>query len=112
MGHIGQRLSLMYILDWLLPDNAILAFLKCATDCSNNELVSPSPTQAAEPRNIISAGTKADLSGEEKVSNSKLFAPKTIKKYGKVGKPQPSEINKSESTFGSPSKRKQNSKLN
>ena len=33
-----------------------------------------------------------------------------IRKYGIIGKPQPSGINKSKSTFGSPSKRKQNSK--
>ena len=33
-----------------------------------------------------------------------------IRKYGIIGKSQPSGINKSKSTFGSPSKRKQNSK--
>ena len=133
-GNKDQRLSLMYILDWLFPDNAIYAFPKCATNCSNNKLVSPSPTPAV-PRNIISASTKADLDGEEKESNSKLSKSKKIRKYGKadlygekkvknsklsestkirkygiIGKPQPSGINKSKSTFGSPSKRKQNSK--
>ena len=136
-GHIGQKLSLMIILDWLYPDNAMLAFPKCGTNCSNNELIPPSPTQAAEPSNIISTGTKADLFGEkkapnsklseskkirtygkvdlyreEKVSNSKLTESAEIRKYDKVGKPQPSGINKSKSTFGSPSKRKQNSKSN
>ena len=112
-------------------------FLKCGTNCSNNELVAPSPTEASVPRNIISTGPKADLFGEKKVSNSKLSESKKIRKYGKadlyreekvsnsklsesvkirkygkVGKPQPSGINKSKSTFGSPSKRKQNSKSN
>ena len=96
--------------------------------------MSPSPTPAV-PRNIISASTKADLDGEEKESNSKLSKSKKIRKYGKadlygekkvqnpkfsesmkmrkygiIGKSQPSGINKSKSTFGSPSKRKQNSK--
>ena len=133
-GNKDQRLSLMYILDWLFPDNAIFAFPKCTTNCSNNKLVSPSPTPAV-PRNIISASTKADLDGEEKESNSKLSKSKKIRKYGKadlygekkvqnsklsesmkirkygvIGKSQPSGINKSKSTFGSPSKRKQNSK--
>ena len=158
-GNKDQRLSLMYILDWLFPDNAIFAFPKCATNCSNNKLVSPSPTPAV-PRNIISASTKADLDGEEKESNSKSSESKKIRKYGKaelceekkvpnsklskskkirkygkadlygekkvqnsklsesmkirkygiIGKSQPSGINKSKSTFGSPSKRKQNSK--
>ena len=133
-GNKDQRLSLMYILDWLFPDNAIFAFPKCATNCSNNKLVSPSPTPAVA-RNIISASTKADLDGEEKESNSKLSKSKKIRKYGKadlygekkvqnpklsestkirkygiIGKSQPSGINKSKSTFGSPSKRKQNSK--
>ena len=158
-GNKDQRLSLMYILDWLFLDNAIFAFPKCATNCSNNKLVSPSPTPAV-PRNIISASTKADLDGEEKESNSKSSESKKIRKYGKVelceekkvpnsklskskkirkygkadlyeekkvqnsklsestkirkygiiGKSQPSGINKSKSTFGSPSKRKQNSK--
>ena len=126
-GNKDQRLSLMYIWDWLFPDNAIFAFPKCATNCSNNKLVSPSPTPAVP--------TKADLDGEEKESNSKLSKSKKIRKYGKadlyeekkvqnsklsesmkirkygiIGKSQPSGINKSKSTFGSPSKRKQNSK--
>ena len=133
-GNKDQRLSLMYILDWLFPDNAIFAFPKCATNCSNNKLVSPSPTPAV-PRNIISASTKAELCEEKKVPNSKLSKSKKIRKYGKadlygekkvqnsklsesmkirkygiIGKSQPSGINKSKSTFGSPSKRKQNSK--
>ena len=133
-GNKDQRLSLMYILDWLFPDNAIFAFPKCATNCSNNKLVSPSPTPAV-PRNIISASTKAELCEEKKVPYSKLSKSKKIRKYGKadlygekkvqnsnlsestkmrkygiIGKSQPSEINKSKSTFGSPSKRKQNSK--
>ena len=56
-GHKDQRLSLMYILDWLFPDNAIFAFPKCATNCSNNKLMSPSPTPAV-PRNIISASAR------------------------------------------------------
>ena len=136
-GHIGQKLSLMTILDWLYPDNAIHAFPKYGTNCSNNELVAPSPTQAPVPRNIINTGPKADLFGGKKVSNSKLSESKNIRKYGKadlyreekvsnsklsesvkirkygnVGKPQPSGINKSKSTFGFPSKRKQNSKSN
>ena len=111
-GHKDQRLSLMYILDWLFPDNAIFAFPKCATNCSYNKILSPSPAQVAEPRNIISAGTKADLFGQKKVPNSKFSESKTIRKYGKVGKPPPFRINKSKSTFGSPSKRKQNSKSN
>ena len=111
-GHISQKLSLMIILDWLYPDNAMHAFPKCGTNCSNNELVAPNPTQAPEPRNIISTGPKADLFGENKVSISKLSESKKIRKYGKVGKPQPSVINKSKSTFGSPSRRKQNSKSN
>ena len=64
-GHIGQKLLLMIILDWLYPDNAMLAFPKCGANCSNNELISLSPTQAAEPSNIISTGTKADLFGEK-----------------------------------------------
>ena len=127
----------MIILDWLYPDNAIHAFPKCGTNCSNNELVAPSPTQAPEPSNIMSTGTKADLLGEKKAPNSKLSEYKKIRKYGKtdlyreekisnsnlsesvqigkygnVGKPQPSGINKSKSTFGFPSKRKQNSKSN
>ena len=133
-GNKDQRLSLMYILDWLFPDNAIFAFPKCATNCSNNKLVSPSPTPTV-PRNIISASTKADLDGEEKESNSKSSESKKIRKYGKadlygekkvqnsklsesmkirkygiIGKSQPFGINKSKSTFESPSKRKQNSK--
>ena len=48
--------------------------------------------------------------GEKKVQNSKLSESMKIGKYGIIGKPQPSGINKSKSTFGSPSKRKQNSK--
>ena len=158
-GNKDQKLSLMYILDWLFPDNAIFSFPKCATNCSNNKLVSPSPTPAV-PRNIISASTKADLDGEEKESNSKSSESKKIRKYGKaelceekkvpnakvskfkkikkygkadlcgekkvqnpklsesmkmrkygiIGKSQPSVINKSMTAFGSPSKRKQNSK--
>ena len=102
----------MIILDWLCPDSAMLAFPKCGTNCSNNELISPSPTQAAKHSNIISTATKADLFGEKKAPNSKLSESVKIRKYGEVGKPQPSGINKSKSTFGSPSKRKQNSKPN
>ena len=75
-GNKDQRLSLMYILDWLFPDNAIFAFPKCATNCSNNKLVSPSPTPAVP--------TKADLDGEEKESNSKSSESKKIRKYGKA----------------------------
>ena len=136
-GPIGQKLSLIIILDWLYPDNVIHTFPKCGTNYSNNDFISPSPTQAPVPRNIISTGPKADLFGEKKVSNSKLSEFKKIRKYGKadlyseekvpnsklsesvkirkygkVGKPQPSGINKSKSAFGSPSKRKQNSKSN
>ena len=151
-GNKDQRLSLMYILDWLLPDNAIFAFPKCATNCSNNKLVSPSPTPAvptkadldgeekesnsksSESKKIRKYGKaelceekkvpnsklskskkirkygKADLYGEKKVQNSKLSESTKIRKYGIIGKSQPSGINKSKSTFGSPSKRKQNSK--
>ena len=82
-GNKDQRLSLTYILDWLFPDNAIFAFPRCATNCSNNKLVSPSPTPTV-PRNIISASTKADLDGEEKESNSKSSESKKIRKYGKA----------------------------
>ena len=151
-GNKDQRLSLMYILDWLFPDNAIFAFPKCATNCSNNKLVSPSPTPAvptkadldgeekesnsksSESKKIRKYGKaelceekkvpnsklskskkirkygKADLYGEKKVQNSKLSESMKIRKYGIIGKSQPSGINKSKSTFGSPSKRKQNSK--
>ena len=83
-GHIGQKLSLMTILDWLYPVNAIHACPKCGTNCSNNELVAPGPTQAPVPRNIISTGPKADLFGEKKVSNSKFSESKKIRKYGKA----------------------------
>ena len=135
-GHIGQKLLLMIILDWLYPDNTMHAFPKCGTNCSNNELVAPNPTQASEPSNIISTGTIADLFGakkapnsklseptkirkygkpdlyrEEKVSNSKLSESVKIRKYGKVGKPQPSGINKSKSTFGSPDSKKTKFKI-
>ena len=82
-GNKDQSLSVMYILDWLFPDNAIFAFPKCATNCSDNKLVSQSPTPAV-PRNIISASTKADLDGEEKESNSKSSESKKIRKYGKA----------------------------
>ena len=151
-GNKDQRLSLMYILDWLFPDNAIFAFPKCATNCSNNKLVSPSPTPAvptkadldgeekesnsksSESKKIRKYGKaelceekkvpnsklskskkirkygKADLYGEKKVQNSKLSESTKIGKYGIIGKLQPSGINKSKSIFGSPSKRKQNSK--
>ena len=147
-GNKDQRLSLMYILDWLFPDNAIFAFPKCATNCSNNKLVSPSPTPAVPrfgwgrertnskssakkirkygkaelceekkvPNSKLSKSKKirkygkADLYGEKKVQNSKLSESMKIRKYGIIGKSQPSGINKSKSTFGSPSKRKQNSK--
>ena len=151
-GNKDQRLSLMYILDWLFPDNAIFGFPKCATNCSNNKLVSPSPTPAvptkadldgeekesnsksSESKKIRKYGKaelceekkvpnsklskskkirkygKADLYGEKKVQNSKLSESMKIRKYGIIGKLQPSGINKSKSTFGSPSKRKQNSK--
>ena len=126
-GNKDQRLSLMYILDWLFPDNAIFGFPKCATNCSNNKLVSPSPTPAvptkadldgeekesnsksSESKKIRKYG-KADLYGEKKVQNSKLSESMKIRKYGIIGKSQTSGINKSKSTFGSPSKRKQNSK--
>ena len=49
---------------------------------------------------------------EEIVSNSNLSESARIRKYGTIGKPQPSGINISKATFGSPSKRKQNSKSN
>ena len=75
-GNKDQRLSLMYILDGLFPDNAIFAFPKCATNCSNNKLVLPSPTPDVP--------TKADLDGEEKESNSKSSESKKIRKYGKA----------------------------
>ena len=55
---------------------------------------------------------KADLYGEKKVQNPKLSESMKIRKYGIIGKSQPSGINKSKSTFGPPSKRKQNSKSN
>ena len=70
---IGQKLSLMIILDWLYPDNAIHAFPKCGTNCSNNEIVAPSPIQTPEPSNIISTGIKADLSGEKESTKSKII---------------------------------------
>ena len=35
-GHIGQKLSLMTISDWLCPDNATCAFPKYGTNCSMN----------------------------------------------------------------------------
>ena len=79
-GHIGQKLSMMHILDWLYPaNNSMLAFPKCSTNCSNSKLISPSPTPAAEPKNIISASTKADLFGGKKVPNSRLFESKKIR---------------------------------
>ena len=126
-GNKDQRLSLMYILDWLFPDNAIFAFPKFATNCSNNKLVSTSSTPAVPtkaelceekkvPNSKLSKSKKirkygeADLYGEKKVQNSKLSESMKIRKYGIIGKSQPSGINKSKSTFGSPSKRNQNSK--
>ena len=87
-GHIGQKLSLMTILNELCPDNATRAFPRCVANCSNNELISPSPTHAAEPSNVISTGTKADLFGEKKAPNSKLSESKKIRKNGKVQKIQ------------------------
>ena len=84
-GHIGQKLSLMHILHWLYPpNNAMCAFLKCTINCSNNKLVSPSPSPAAEPRNITSTSTKADSFPQKKVPNSKLSESKKIRKYGKA----------------------------
>ena len=132
-GYLGHRISLTNVLDWFYPDKFMLAN-KCSTNCSNNKLVSPSPTPA-EPRNIIGTTTKVDLFEEKKVPNSKLSESKKIRKYGKadlygekkvpnsklskstkigkyskIRKPQPLGTNKSKSTFGFPSKRKQNSK--
>ena len=46
------------------------------------------PTHAAKPSNIISTGTKVDLSGEKKAPNSKLSEPKKIRKNGKFQKIQ------------------------
>ena len=43
----------MSILNELCPDNATCTFPKCGENCSNNELISPSPTHAAEPSNVI-----------------------------------------------------------
>ena len=94
-GNIGQKLSLMTILDWLCHDNATHAFPKCGTDCSNNELISPSPTHAAEPSNVISTGTKVDLFGEKKAPNSKLSEPKKIRKYGKADLYREEKVSKS-----------------
>ena len=37
--HMGQKLSLMTILDWLCPDNTTHAFPKCGENCSNDELI-------------------------------------------------------------------------
>ena len=79
-GHIGQKLSLMSILNELCPDNATCAFPKCGENCSNNELISPSPTHAAEPSNVISTSTKADLFGEKKAPISELSESKKIRK--------------------------------
>ena len=93
-GNIGQKLSLMTILDWLCPDNATHAFPKCGTNYSNNELISPSPTHAAEPSNVIITGTKVDLFGEKKAPNSKLSEPKKIRKNGKVQKVQSPGVHK------------------
>ena len=87
-GHIGQKLSLMSILNELCPDNATHAFPKCGANCSNNELISPSPTHAAEPSNVISTSTKADLFGEKKAPISELSESKKIRKNGKVQKIQ------------------------
>ena len=78
----------MTILNELCPDNATCAFPKCGANCLNNELISPSPTHAAEPSNVISTGTKADLFGEKKAPNSKLSESKKIRKNGKVQKIQ------------------------
>ena len=113
------------------------AFPKFGTNCSNNELVAPSPSQATEPSNIISTDTKADLFGERKHQIQNYLNPRksenmvkqictgkkkyqmqnylNLQKSGSMVRseiPQASGINKSKSTFGSPSKRKQNSKSN
>ena len=103
-GHMGQKLSLMTILSWLCPDNATHAFPKCGANCSNDGLISPSPTHTAEPSNIISTGTKADLFGEKKAPNSKLsesqktmtprYKFKRIKNGGKVQKIQSPGVHK------------------
>ena len=77
----------MIILDWLYPDNAMHAFPKCGTNCSNNEPVAPNPTQSLEPRNIFGIDPKGDLFEEKKVSVSKLSESKKIRKDGYVGKP-------------------------
>ena len=78
-GHIGQKLSLMSILNDM-NDNATHGFPKCGVNCSNNELISSSPTHAAEPSNVISTGAKADLFGQNKAPNSKLSESKKIRK--------------------------------
>ena len=59
-------------MDWLYPDNAMHAFPKCGTNCSNNDLV--------VPRHIINTDPKADLFREKKVSISKLSESKKIRK--------------------------------
>ena len=96
---MGQKLSLVTILDWLCPDNATHAFPKCGENCSNDELISPSPTHTAKPSNVISTGSKADLFGGKKAPNSKLseskktmtprYKFKRIMNGGKVQKIQP-----------------------
>ena len=93
-GHIGQKLSLMSILNELCPDNATHAFPKCGANCSNNELISPSPTHAAEPSNVISTSTKADLFGEKKAPISELSESKKIGKNGKFQKIQSPGVHK------------------
>ena len=93
-GHIGQKLSLMSILNELCPDNATHAFPKCGANCSNNELISPSPTHAAEPSNVISTSTKADLFGEKKAPISELSESKKIRKMIKFRKFNPLRFTK------------------
>ena len=70
-------------------------FLSVGQNCSNNELISPSHTLAAEPSNVIITGTKVDLFGEKKAPNSKLSEPKKIRKYGKADLYREEKVSKS-----------------